>query len=107
MASALRQAASDRSRDGARDADQHGDASVLRPSNDPRHANRCETNETTGALQSCSCKTVKLLMVSSAPTQTQQLLRRACGSLRQIKYSRCSQPNSSMVQYVSGFLLAV
>src|ERR1700680_1113240 len=44
------------------------DASVSRPSNDPGHANRCEPNQNADALQSCSCRTVKLQRALSPPT---------------------------------------
>src|SRR6266550_5461710 len=54
------------------------DVSVSRPNNDPRHANRC-TNQNADALRSCSCRTLKLLMVWSPPTSTQQSPRRARG----------------------------
>ena len=52
---------------------------VSRPSNDPCHANRCEPNQNADALRSWSCKSLKLLMMRSAPTSTQQSPRYAWG----------------------------
>src|SRR6266550_5133014 len=52
------------------------EVSASRPSNAPGHANRC-TNQNADALRSCSCRTLKLLMVWSPPTSTQQSPRRA------------------------------
>jgi bacillopeptidase F (M6 metalloprotease family) len=39
------------------------DVSVLNPSNDPRHANKYALKQNADALRSCSCRTLKLLMV--------------------------------------------
>jgi hypothetical protein len=54
-------------------------ASMSRPSNDPCHANRCAPNQNADALRSWSCRTLKLLMMSSAPTSTPQSPRYAWG----------------------------
>jgi hypothetical protein len=54
-------------------------ASMSRPSNDPCHANRCGPNQNADALRSWSCRTLKLLMMSSAPTSTPQSPRYAWG----------------------------
>ena len=56
--------------------------SVSRPSNDPGHANRYAPNQNADALPSCSCRTVKLLMVWPPSTSTQRSPRHAIGSLR-------------------------
>src|SRR5882757_8923415 len=50
----------------------HVAVSVTRPSNDRCHANRCEPNQNADALRSWSGKILKLLMVRSAATSTQQ-----------------------------------
>src|SRR5216684_6133117 len=91
--------------DGARDGEPHRDASVSRPNNAPGHANRC-TNQIADALRSCSCRTSKLPAVWSALTRTQRLLRRACGRSALDQIQPLLRPNSSIVQCVSGFLLA-
>ena len=52
---------------------------VSRPSNDPCHANRCEPNQNADAPRSWSCKILKLPMMRSAPTSTQQSPRYAWG----------------------------
>ena len=62
----------------------HVAVSVSRPSNDRCHANRCEPNQNADALRSWSCKILKLLilkllMMWSAPTSTQQSPRYAWG----------------------------
>ena len=54
-------------------------ASMSHPSNDRCHANRCAPNQNADALRSWSCRTLKLLMMSSAPTSTPQLPRYAWG----------------------------
>ena len=53
--------------------------SMSRPSNDRCHANRCAPNQNADALRSWSCRTLKLLMMSSAPTSTPQSPRYAWG----------------------------
>src|ERR1700687_1450139 len=55
------------------------DVSMSRPSNDRCHANRCAPNQNADALRSWSCRTLKLLMMSSAPTSTPQSPRYAWG----------------------------
>src|SRR6266550_5630471 len=67
------------------------DVSVSRPNNDPRHANRC-TNQNADALRSCSCRTLKLLMVRLPPTSTLQSPRRARGRSVLDQIRRCSGP---------------
>src|SRR5882757_6287482 len=57
----------------------HVAVSVSRPSNDRCRANRCEPNQNADALRSWSGKILKLLMMWSAPTSTQQSPRYAWG----------------------------
>ncbi|SRR6266849_3603707 len=74
-----RHATSDHFSFAERDGSDGAEASRSRPNNAPGHANRYAPNQNAAALQSCSCRTLKLPMVWPPSTQTQQLLRRAWG----------------------------
>src|SRR5712675_504318 len=74
-----RHATSDHFSFAERDGSDGAEASLSRPSNAPRRANRYAPTQNADALQSCSCRTLKLPMVRPPSTQTQQLLRRASG----------------------------
>jgi len=78
----------------------HVAVSMSRPSNDPGHASRCEPNQNADALRSWSYKILKLLMMWSAPTSTQQSPRYAWGRSVLDPVQALLQPQRLMPQSV-------